>query len=149
MALETCALSVEENPSAGIGEAQVERSGRRPVTVEECGGSVEDDGTRRAAHERPQIERLAEAPSLERERDVVRPGRHRGDEAVGPGRLGRAGRPAGDLLVDGPHRHGQRRGRRPVSLAVTPLGALSIPASALAWVTESVKATRRRPVPAT
>jgi hypothetical protein len=36
-----------------------------------------------------------------------------------------------------------------VSLAVTPLGALSIPASALAWLTESVNVTRRRSVPAT
>ena len=32
---------------------------------------------------------------------------------------------------------------------MTPVGALPSPALALAWVTESVKATRRRPVPAT
>ncbi len=36
-----------------------------------------------------------------------------------------------------------------LSMAVTPVGAFPVPASAVAWVTERVKATKRRPVPAT
>jgi hypothetical protein len=98
-------------PVGRVGEADVERSGGRAGHGRRGGISIKDKRTWRNTLQRPQVERLAEATFAECEFDVVRPGRHRGHEAVRARRLRRACRPAGDLLVDGGHGHRQRRAR--------------------------------------
>ena len=109
---------------------------------------VEDGRTRWKALERPEVERLGEPGLGEHESDTVRRGGYGGHEAVGAGRLGGSTRAAGDLLVDAGQSTRERRAPT-LSAAETAVGALSSPESSVGCVTESVKATSRRPVPAT